>query len=115
MNPENEWKVEPFFEGGLTATVEKKETSYECPHCKMKLFLWVKDDTNKWLQCSSKDHKFLLRLFVAKRKLSGQEVGELLAKGYLSSRTGFVGKKGKPFSAALKMAADGSIEFDFSD
>lgn len=115
LNPENEWKVEPFFEGGLTATVEKKETSYECPHCKMKLFLWVKDDTNKWLQCSSKDHKFLLRLFVAKRKLSGQEVGELLAKGYLSSRTGFVGKKGKPFSAALKMAADGSIEFDFSD
>lgn len=77
--------------------------------------LKVFGDTNKQLVCPSGQHKFALRLFVAKRKLSGEEVQELLSNRYLSSRQGYIGKTGKPFATALRMADDGSLEFIFDN
>ncbi|MCP2041129.1 DNA topoisomerase-3 [Neisseria sp. HSC-16F19] len=116
LDPAEGWKVVPVFASKNTPqSGDMQETPYQCPICQSKLQLQVFADTNKQLVCPSGEHKFALRLFVAKRKLSGEEVQELLSNRYLSSRQGYIGKTGKPFATALRMADDGSLEFIFDN
>ena len=52
---------------------------------------------------------------VAGRKLTKQQVGQLLREGRTERIEGFTSKAGKPFAARLKLGEGFKVEFDFAD
>jgi DNA topoisomerase-3 len=84
----------------------------DCPRCKQQLKISI-NQPNERIFCGNNDFRFFTT--VAQRKLSPAEAKELIEKRYLSSRVGYVSKKGKTFSAALQLQEDGNVAFAFED
>jgi DNA topoisomerase-3 len=62
--------------------------------------------------------RFVIWKEIARKPITPQMAAELLQKGQIGPLEGFVSRKGAPFSAALKLLAEGdlwSVRFDFED
>lgn len=84
----------------------------DCPRCKQQLKISI-NQPNERIFCGNNDFRFFTT--VAQRKLSPTEAKELIEKRYLSSRVGYVSKKGKTFTAALQLQEDGNVAFAFEN
>ena len=78
-----------------------------CPNCRKTLTMNAKTFS---CECG-----FTVWREIAGRVLTQQEGEQLIAQGALPSLSGFVSMKKKPFSAGLKLAADGKVEFVFDE
>ena len=94
---------------GPAADSVAQDLTHPCPDC-----------GNKTLKASSRDVNctcgFKLWRTVAQRSLSDAEVEQLLANKQVGPLAGFISSKsGKPFNAAMKLAAGGKVEFVFDN
>ena len=85
-----------------------KETVGACPLCASDVV-----EGRRAYGCQSRDCDFEIRTMIAKRKISQTLARVLLAKGVSRRLKGFRSRKGKSFAAALRVAEDGRIQFDF--
>ena len=63
----------------------------------------------------SKDGKFTIYKTIGNRKMTEDEVRELVTKGSVGPLDGFRSKLGKPFSATLKLDENFALKFHFGD
>lgn len=63
--------------------------------------------------CPNKSCNFSVPYIVAQKKLSKQNIDDLLTKGKTNKIDGFISKKGKEFSAKLVMNDENRVEFSF--
>ncbi len=63
----------------------------------------------------SKDGKFTVYKTIGNRKISEEEVRELVTKGKVGPLDGFKSKMGRPYSATLKLDENFSVKFQFGD
>ena len=63
----------------------------------------------------SKDGKFTIYKTIGNRKMSEEEIRELVTKGAVGPLDGFRSKLGKPFSATLKLDENFALKFHFGD
>lgn len=63
----------------------------------------------------SKDGKFTVYKTIGNRKISEQEVRELVTKGKVGPLDGFKSKLGRPYSASLKLDENFAIKFQFGE
>jgi len=77
-----------------------------CPKCG-----GVIQETYRKFQCQSCD--FYIWPVLLGRDWSPEEVAELVTKKFIGPLNGFRSKKGRPFSAGLKLTGEHKIEFDF--
>ena len=84
-----------------------------CPLCKAGEIV----ETAKAYGCSRYRDGCRLTIWkkVAGRKLTKQQVGQLLREGRTERIEGFTSKAGKPFAARLKLGEGFKVEFDFGD
>jgi DNA topoisomerase-3 len=86
-----------------------KETKYACPSCGKPITA-----SSRTMDCSG-GCGFKLWLTVAGKALSEAEAGMLLTQKVTPVLQGFISKKNKKFSAALKLNEEGKVEFVFED
>jgi len=77
-----------------------------CPKCG-----GVIQESYRKFQCQKCD--FSLWPVISGREWSPEEVAELVTKRFVGPLTGFRSRAGKPFAAALRLADDFRLEFDF--
>ncbi len=63
----------------------------------------------------SKDGKFIIYKTIGNRKISEDEVRELVTKGKVGPLEGFKSKMGRPYSATLKLDENFAVKFQFGD
>ena len=63
----------------------------------------------------SKDGKFTIYKTIGNRKISEDEIRELVTKGKVGPLDGFRSKMGKPYSASLKLDENYAVKFQFGD
>ncbi len=63
----------------------------------------------------SKDGKFIIYKTIGNRKISENEVRELVTKGKVGPLEGFKSKMGRPYSATLKLDENFAVKFQFGD
>jgi len=63
----------------------------------------------------SKDGKFIVYKTVGNRKITEDEVRELVTKGKVGPLDGFKSKMGRPYSATLKLDENFAVKFQFGD
>ncbi len=63
----------------------------------------------------SKDGKFIIYKTIGNRKISEEEVRELVTKGKVGPLEGFKSKMGRPYTATLKLDENFAVKFQFSD
>lgn len=82
-------------------------SSLVCPNCSGNL---VRDKWNYTCSCGYK-----IGHFIAQKDISEDDIKNLIETGKTGLLRGFVSKKGKKFSAYLKLDKLGNIEFEFPD
>lgn len=97
-------KARSFTEDG----VENKETNIPNPIDGSNLI-------ETFRAYKSKDGKFTIYKTIGNRKMSEDEVRELVTKGSVGPLDGFRSKLGKPFSATLKLDENFALKFHFGD
>ena len=97
-------KARSFTEDG----VENKETNIPNPIDGSNLI-------ETFRAYKSKDGKFTIYKTIGNRKMSEDEVRELVTKGSVGPLDGFRSKLGKPFSATLKLDENFAHKFHFGD
>ena len=82
-----------------------------CPICNQKIMVI----NSKYPVAKCIDDKCTFKVFttISQRKLSNNELDTLIVEKYLSTRTGFISAKNKPFDAALRLTKEFKIEFEF--
>jgi DNA topoisomerase-3 len=91
-----------------------KETLGECPVCGGKIF---ETDTAYICEHSQADHKpckFKLSKTILGREIPKEQAQKLLNRGKTDLLEGFISKRGRPFSAYLKLE-DGKVGFEFPE
>ena len=63
----------------------------------------------------SKDGKFIIYKTIGNRKISEEEVRELVTKGKVGPLEGFKSKMGRPYTATLKLDENFAVKFQFGD
>lgn len=63
----------------------------------------------------SKDGKFIIYKTIGNRKISEEEVRELVSKGKVGPLEGFKSKMGRPYTATLKLDENFAVKFQFGD
>ena len=63
----------------------------------------------------SKDGKFIIYKTIGNRKISEEEVRELVKNGKVGPLDGFKSKMGRPYSATLKLDENYAVKFQFGD
>lgn len=63
----------------------------------------------------SKDGKFIIYKTIGNRKISEDEVRELVTKGKVGPLEGFKSKMGRPYTATLKLDENNAVKFQFGD
>lgn len=63
----------------------------------------------------SKDGKFIIYKMIGNRKISEEEVRELVTKGEVGPLEGFKSKMGRPYTATLKLDENFAVKFQFGD
>ncbi len=63
----------------------------------------------------SKDGKFIIYKTIGNRRISEDEVRELVTKGKVGPLEGFKSKMGRPYSATLKLDENFAVKFQFGD
>ena len=77
-----------------------------CPKCG-----GVIQENYRKFQCQSCD--FSLWVVLSGREWAPEEVAELFTRRFIGPLNGFRSRKGKPFSAGVRLTADHKLEFDF--
>lgn len=114
VQEDGEWKVQFDFPDTRTNVV----TFGKCPACGGE----VVDGTKGYGCANWRDEdggcKFVIWKTIAKKKISKKAVTQLLKNGITEAIGGFESRKGKPFSARLRIENDGigtsRVSFDFS-
>lgn len=94
-----------------SASLKKKENLGKCPLCGGDIY-----ENSKAYSCSNwkdKNCKFVIWKEIAGKKLSKNDVKDLLSKGSTKKIEGFKSKKGSHFSATLVLDKTGKINFKF--
>ena len=97
-------KAKSFTEDGI----ENKETNIPNPIDGSNL-------VETFRAYKSQDGKFTIYKTIGNRKMSEDEVRELVTKGQVGPLDGFRSKLGKPFSATLKLDENFALKFYFGD
>lgn len=63
----------------------------------------------------SKDGKFIIYKTIGNRKISEEEVRELVTKGKVGPLEGFKSKMGRPYTATFKLDENFAVKFQFGD
>jgi len=79
-----------------------------CPICKGHV-----TEKATFFGCSTEDCPFKVSKRILTRVITSSEIKEMLSTGKTQKLTGFLSKNKKRFSAILKLAKEGKIEFDF--
>ena len=88
--------------------VEMRETDIPCPVDGTPLL-------ETFRAYKSKDGKFAVYKTIGNRKMSEEEIRELVTKGKIGPLEGFRSKLGKPYTATLKLDENHAVKFQFGD
>jgi DNA topoisomerase-3 len=85
-----------------------------CPKCGVKIFETENSYICERSQADRKPCKFKLRKTILGKDISREQAQKLLATGKTDLLEGFISKRGRPFSAYLKLE-DGKVGFEFPE
>src|SRR5947199_2582698 len=91
-----------------------KESLGECPVCGGKIFETDTAYICEHSQVDRKPCKFKLSKTILGREIAKEQAQKLLTRGKTDLLEGFISKRGRPFSAYLKLE-DGKIGFEFPE
>jgi DNA topoisomerase-3 len=91
-----------------------KEALGECPVCGGKIFETDRSYICEHSQADRKPCKFKLSKTILGREISKEQAQKLLTSGRTDLFEGFISKRGRPFSAYLKLE-DSKVEFEFPE
>ena len=91
-----------------------KESIGKCPKCDGKIFETENSYVCERSQADRKPCKFRLSKTILGRDISQEQAQKLLATGKTDLLEGFISKRGRPFSAYLKLE-DGKVGFEFPE
>jgi DNA topoisomerase III len=91
-----------------------QESLGKCPKCGGKIFETEKSYICERSQADRKPCKFKLSKTILGREISKEQAQKLLATGKTDLLDNFISKRGRPFSAYLKLE-DGKVGFDFPE
>ncbi|MCE5222854.1 DNA topoisomerase 3 [bacterium] len=90
--------------------VVSDETIGSCPICHGDII-----ETTGYFECKAENCQFKVNKSILGRSMKKEEIETLLEKKKTKKLSGFWSKKGKPFSASLKVNEQGKVEFDFGE
>ena len=113
------WQVRIEAGDGPTTELPSESTVIgKCPQCGGSVLENPKSfGCDNWREADG-GCKFVIWKEMARKWITPQMAGELLQKGRLGPLENFISKKGKPFSATLKLTQEGErweVRFDFGD
>jgi len=81
-----------------------------CPICQGDII-----ETTGYFECKSENCQFKVNKNILGRTMKKEEIETLLKNKKTKKLSGFWSKKGRPFSASLKVNEQGKVEFDFGE
>ena len=81
-----------------------------CPICQGNII-----ETTGYFECKKESCQFKINKSILGRSMKKEEIETLLKNKKTKKLSGFWSKKGRPFSASLKVNEQGKVEFDFGE